>query len=258
MDGRTDRTLPPRSEIISEKPDSQKTYSNWILTVNNPDESSEVALNKARQRGWKVEGQLEVGKEGTPHWQIFIHSQQRFSGIKAMFPTAHIEVCRNPEAVRNYVKKTDTRVGDLPSQNVSMTMNKVMMLIANNVWNVKTYITTPEEFDSEFWNSVNQILAQRPGMISLFVQPNYIRAWRYTRETWIELAQQEAENSLLQGEDSLHDHLNDYDYFVNCEIHEDDDIEIEWDEEQDCLYHSYKSKHPSDCFCGLRALSGGL
>lgn len=40
----------------------------WSVTINNPNESDEEAINLARQKGWTVQGQKEVGDEGTPHY----------------------------------------------------------------------------------------------------------------------------------------------------------------------------------------------
>lgn len=86
----------------------------WSLTINNPTADDEECIALARQKGWKIEGQKEEGKEGTPHYQLIAKTPQvRFSAVKKMFPRAHIEVARNPAALENYVKKDETRVGAL-------------------------------------------------------------------------------------------------------------------------------------------------
>jgi len=88
----------------------------WSLTINNPTPSDEEGIALARQRGWKVEGQLEKGKDGTPHYQLLVKTPQvRFSAVKKAFPRAHIEVCRNVVALQQYVKKEDTRQSTLPT-----------------------------------------------------------------------------------------------------------------------------------------------
>jgi len=88
----------------------------WSLTINNPTADDEESLNLARQRGWRVDGQKEVGKEGTEHYQLILHTGQvRFSAVKKIFPRAHIEIARNPSALAQYVTKDDTRVAGLPS-----------------------------------------------------------------------------------------------------------------------------------------------
>lgn len=71
----------------------------------------------ARQKGWKVTGQVESGKEGTPHLQLHVNTPQvRFSAIKKAFTRAHIEAARNSVALEQYVNKQDTRLAALPAQ----------------------------------------------------------------------------------------------------------------------------------------------
>lgn len=96
---------------------STQRATSWSLTLNNPTSADEECINLARQNGWKVEGQLEKGKEGTPHYQLLLQTPQvRFSAVKKMFPRAHIEVARNVSALKSYVHKEETREGELPTQ----------------------------------------------------------------------------------------------------------------------------------------------
>lgn len=86
----------------------------WSITINNPTQSDEYCIAQARQKGWKVHGQLEKGENGTPHYQLMLRTPQvRFSAVKSTFPRAHIEVSRNPTALAAYVQKDETRVGQL-------------------------------------------------------------------------------------------------------------------------------------------------
>jgi len=88
----------------------------WSLTINNPTPSDEEGIALARQRGWKVEGQLEKGQEGTVHYQLLVKTPQvRFAAVKKAFPRAHIEVARNVQALQQYVTKQDTRQSQLPT-----------------------------------------------------------------------------------------------------------------------------------------------
>lgn len=88
--------------------------SYWSLTINNPTADDEEQISLARQRGWKVEGQLEKGENGTPHYQLLLHTGQvRFSAVKKIFTRAHIEPARNPTALKQYVHKEETREGQL-------------------------------------------------------------------------------------------------------------------------------------------------
>lgn len=88
----------------------------WSITINNPIAADEENIAAARQKsGWKVEGQLEQGENGTPHYQLMVCTPQtRFSAIKKAFPRSHIEVCRNKAALAAYVRKEETRTGELP------------------------------------------------------------------------------------------------------------------------------------------------
>lgn len=91
--------------------------SAWSVTINNPTKDDEEYMNLARQKGWKVEGQLERGEQGTPHYQLLVKTPQvRFSAVKKAFPRAHIEVARNVAALEQYVNKEETREGELPVQ----------------------------------------------------------------------------------------------------------------------------------------------
>jgi len=63
---------------------------------------------------WLVDGQLEVGENGTPHYQFYINTQKqvRFSAIKRVFPKAHIECSHDMKKVESYCKKWKTRQTD--------------------------------------------------------------------------------------------------------------------------------------------------
>lgn len=98
--------------------DTTKRSTCWSLTINNPTADDEEAISIARQRGWKVEGQLEKGENGTPHYQLCLNTPQvRFSAVKNIFKRAHIEIARNKQALQQYVVKEDTREGQLLQQN---------------------------------------------------------------------------------------------------------------------------------------------
>lgn len=86
----------------------------WSITINNPIAADEENINLARQKGWNVEGQLEKGENGTPHYQLMVRTPQvRFSAVKKAFPRSHIEVARNVAALKAYVHKEETRSGAL-------------------------------------------------------------------------------------------------------------------------------------------------
>jgi len=98
----------------------------WSVTINNPRDDDEENIATARARGWIVEGQKEVGENGTPHYQLYVNtrSQQRFTALKKVFPRGHIEIARNPKAVKQYVHKEETRVAELPNSDRYVTSQK--------------------------------------------------------------------------------------------------------------------------------------
>lgn len=89
----------------------------WSITINNPTDD-DVRIDMP---GWKLEGQFEVGKEGTRHFQGMLKTPHvRFSAVKKLLPRAHIEVAKNPQALQKYVHKEESRVdvytpGDVPT-----------------------------------------------------------------------------------------------------------------------------------------------
>jgi len=118
----------------------------WSVTINNPNSSDEENMANARRLGWKIEGQLEKGKDGTSHFQMMVKTPQvRFSQIKKMFPRGHIEVARNDKALANYVHKQDTKVGELPSNDRYVTSNTKFFALLVDV--LETY---DEDVDKRF------------------------------------------------------------------------------------------------------------
>lgn len=103
----------------------------WSLTINNPTPDDHEQIATANQRsGWKVKGQLEVGKDGTPHLQLMLQTPQvRFSAVKKQFPRAHIEVARSPAALEKYVEKEDTRVAPIQDSAMYPSLSKLWMLL---------------------------------------------------------------------------------------------------------------------------------
>lgn len=83
----------------------------WSITINNPKlEEYSIPLPPS----WSLDGQLEKGSEGTEHYQGMLKTPQvRFSAVKKVFPRAHIEVARNPNALKKYVHKEETRIAEV-------------------------------------------------------------------------------------------------------------------------------------------------
>lgn len=86
----------------------------WSVTINNPTPEDEEEIALARQAGWKVDGQLEKGEDGTPHYQLIVKTPQvRFAQVKKAFRRAHIEAARSAPALAKYCDKPETRVEKL-------------------------------------------------------------------------------------------------------------------------------------------------
>lgn len=97
--------------------------TSWSVTCNLKTvarSTVDACIDRARAEGWGVEGQIEEGEEGTQHYQLLVKTPQvRFSAVKKVFPTAHIELARNVKALQQYVHKEDTRVEALRTVEVS-------------------------------------------------------------------------------------------------------------------------------------------
>jgi hypothetical protein len=85
----------------------------YSVVVNNPTDQDEAALKEARSKGWLIEGQMEKGKNGTPHYQLALRTDEGWTAIKQLLPRANIQEAEDPVALRRYVVKEATRVLDL-------------------------------------------------------------------------------------------------------------------------------------------------
>lgn len=66
----------------------------WCMTINNPTKDEDKTIEKEMEaRGYKYIIGNEVGKEGTPHLQIYIEAKNAiaFDTLKRRYPRAHIE-----------------------------------------------------------------------------------------------------------------------------------------------------------------------
>lgn len=91
----------------------------WSITLNNPTEQEIALWNNISKHAHFVksaQGQLERGKEGTPHIQGMLRTDSvRFSAVKKLLPRAHIEKAKNALALAQYVTKEESREGQLQS-----------------------------------------------------------------------------------------------------------------------------------------------
>jgi len=95
--------------------ESKSRNSYWSLTLFNNE------WKDFQHPTWKLEGQEEIAPEtGKLHYQGMLHTGQvRFSAVKAVFPQAHIEACRDKEALQRYVHKQRTRASKATTKSLS-------------------------------------------------------------------------------------------------------------------------------------------
>lgn len=172
----------------------------WSVTINNPIGADEENINLARQKGWNVEGQLERGAEGTPHYQLLVRTPQvRFSAVKKAFPRAHIEVARNVAALRQYVHKEDTREGELKEQSDRYpSLSKFWVLIYDELkfnpdkpYNLLDSEIYPGAFFtmSEFDDAVRYLIRSGYHVETMGVNPQMRSCWKmYGRDLMYRVA----------------------------------------------------------------------
>lgn len=92
---------------------------NWSITINNPTADDLTHDWVMEHPGWSLQGQLEVGANGTEHFQGLLKTPNKpsFSSIKKLLPRAHIEPARDKSGkhLEAYVHKEDTRIGLVPT-----------------------------------------------------------------------------------------------------------------------------------------------
>jgi len=100
-------TPPEGGQGLSKKVDTTQRSNAWSITINNPRPGEE----RCDVPGWWIEGQPEVGANGTRHYQGLLHTPQvRWSAVKAVYPRANIQAAKNVHALKKYVHKQETRL----------------------------------------------------------------------------------------------------------------------------------------------------
>lgn len=106
------------SKVVRNALNSMRGH-NFILTLNNPQTHYKDLDWKEYLEKWHTEGkadfvtgQLEKGKDGTPHIQFFLHykAQKRIAALKKHCKHAHIETCKRAKDSLDYCRKEDSRV----------------------------------------------------------------------------------------------------------------------------------------------------
>nr|WPR18770.1 MAG: replication polyprotein [Owegonang virus 26] len=110
----------------------------WSITINN---ATDADLKVELPAGWKVEGQMEVGENQTPHFQGMLKTPQvRFSAVKKIYPRAHIEKAKNAKALAKYVHKEDTRVSEVETRTSTIPTLWEYQTIIAKLWNREEFL----------------------------------------------------------------------------------------------------------------------
>lgn len=154
----------------------------WSITINNPTPQDEEYIALARQKGWKVEGQLEKGENGTPHYQLAVKTPQtRFSAMKKAFPRAHIEIARNAPALVSYVNKEETRIGTLPtSSELYPSLSKFWELLCDRILPLSEYgclEANPRRILDQFDAACKLLITEGYHIESIAVNPSTRSMW---------------------------------------------------------------------------------
>ena len=179
--------------------------TNWSITINNPTPQDEEYIALARQKGWKVEGQLEQGAEGTPHYQLLVKTpQSRFSALKKAFPRAHIELARNVKALETYVKKDETRIGELPTSSEKYpSLSKFWELICDRIKDVNEYgcqFANPRRHLEQLDDAVRLLIEEGYHVESLAVNPSTRSIWNQFSFSIQKRTETERQTAIRQAE----------------------------------------------------------
>lgn len=125
--------MPPTGNKEDQVCSSNWSVTYWFGTENSPSkEKVDEYIERARQQGYIINGQIEKAPTtGNLHYQLQVKGPwERKSALKKLLPTAHIEKTKKDIALKQYVKKEDTRVAPmLDADDKYPTANKLWELI---------------------------------------------------------------------------------------------------------------------------------
>jgi len=178
--------------------------TSWSVTINNPTASDEEQIALARQKGWKVEGQLEQGANGTPHYQLAVKTPQvRFSAMKKAFPRAHIEVARNAPALQTYVNKEETRIGVLPtSSEMYPSLTKFWELLSDTILPIGDYLYADKKHRRliQYDEAVRKLIEKGYHVESLAMNPSTRSIWNTYADSIMKRTETERQTAKRQAE----------------------------------------------------------
>lgn len=125
--------MPPPGNKEDQVCSSNWSVTYWFDTENSPPKAKvDEYIERARQQGYIINGQIEKAPTtGNLHYQLQVKGpRERKSALKKLLPTAHIEKTKKDIALKQYVKKEDTRVAPmLDADDKYPTANKLWELI---------------------------------------------------------------------------------------------------------------------------------
>jgi len=153
----------------------------WSITINNPTPDDLLCPSA----GWSLQGQHEVGEEGTPHFQGMLRTPQvRFSAVKKAFPRAHIEIARDEIALEIYVHKEETRVAE---HDMHLNMFSAQTLIASK-WDWEYYKLYYDDRPLDYVDYLvsEEVLAGVRAIEFIAINPMWRSSWKrfYTAIVW--------------------------------------------------------------------------
>lgn len=175
----------------------------WSVTAYN----GEIELlEKGKLPDWVKT--VYGGKEECPdtkriHFQgaIQCHSQQVLGRFKEWLPTAHMEIARKVQALKNYAMKSETAVGEKLIRH-----NTVQHLTATDACMMLARQSDPQSIDDltmTFYERVNRILMQSPELAGQFMNPSLRNFYEKTHNVWAIHVKTELEEEQVEPQDNL-------------------------------------------------------
>lgn len=156
----------------------------FSITINNP---TPADRNPSLPPGWTLEGQEEVGKNGTPHLQLMLKTSatERGSAVKKVFPRAHIQKAKNEKALSAYVHKEETRVDEFRTTGIP-SIFEYQKTIAKQ-WNDDVFTALRQGTDQTIEESVTEYVSYlvsqeiengQEGAEWIDINPMWICSWK--------------------------------------------------------------------------------
>jgi len=155
----------------------------WSITAFTPD--LELCQGTLPEFVYKLHGGPEKCPDtGRLHYQgaIQCHPNKpvRFATVKAWLPTAHIEPAKNAVALKQYVMKKETAVGDKVVRT-----NPVPHLNAKDMC---ILLASQPASQPGFWVRANLILRDSPDLAGQLMNPSLRNFYEKTEAVWIQWA----------------------------------------------------------------------